>query len=97
MANSDEKREPSNNLKMGNEESKSQVHHNGDTHVEIVNTQATHTEKLNSHELMLWYIIAITSLTFMVQIVSWVNTMINKRVTKKARSMLEIADRANSA
>lgn len=81
--------------KMGNEESKAQVNHNGDTHVEIINTQTAHGEKLEFHELMLWYIIIVTSLMCVIQVTSMLKTVMNKKVTKKARSMVELAENSN--
>lgn len=75
---------------MGAEESKSQVHHDGDTHVEIINNQNNHTEKLEINTILLWCILAIVSAILGLQAVSMIKRSINKKVTQRARSMLEL-------
>lgn len=75
---------------MGSEESKSQVHHDGDTHVEIINNQNSHTEKLELNTILLWYILVIVSAILGLQIVTVIKRSINKKVTQRARSMLEL-------
>lgn len=77
---------------MGNEESTAQVHHDGDTHVEIINTQNEHSEQLNRNNQLLWWILIVVVIILGLQIITEARKIISKKVTKRARSLAELTN-----
>lgn len=77
---------------MGSEESKAQVQHNGDSHIEFVNTQLEHTTKLDANSLMLWIILAVVALQLAITMWLEVHRHIRKNVAKKASKLVKLAE-----
>jgi hypothetical protein len=77
---------------MGNEKSKSQVNHNGDQQVKIINMQGEHSVKLDNHEFMLWIILAVVIVHLVITLVIQLNHYFNKKAFKKAKSIIALND-----
>lgn len=76
---------------MGTEQSKAHVEHNGDQHVEIINMQGDHSEKIDKVIVMLWLLCAMIGLQLSITLISEVNRYLNKKALKKAKSLVELS------
>lgn len=83
-----------NNLKMGSEESKAHVEHNGDSHIDIINMQSEHSEKFEENKLMLQIIQAIVAVQFAITMYNTVKKYIQKKTQKKAEELASVAARS---
>lgn len=79
---------------MGTEESKAQVQHNGDTHIEIVNTQNEHFAKLDTIETTLWFVTAGVSLQLVLSLWALIQRRINSKVLKRADKLCKLNELA---
>lgn len=79
---------------MGTEESKAQVQHNGDTHIEIVNTQNEHSAKLDTIETTLWFVTAGVSLQLVLSLWALIQRRINSKVLKRADKLRKLNELA---
>lgn len=75
---------------MGTEESKSQVEHNGDQHVDIINLQNVHTGKFEENKCILWIILGIVAVNLIITLLNELNKILNNKATKRAQSMVEL-------
>lgn len=75
---------------MGSDESKAQVQHNGDTHIEIVNTQNEHSAKLDSIVTILWFLSAGVILQLVLSLWAELQRRINNQVVKRADKLCKL-------
>lgn len=77
---------------MGNSKSKSDVVHNADPQIRIVNNQNYHSELLEQHELLLFYIAAVVTIQLMLTLYAMLKRRERKRAFKLAKSIENLAE-----
>lgn len=77
---------------MGTEESKSQVNHQGDANVKIINNQIEHTKRLDDHEVLLWVMLAIVATQLAITLLRMLNRFMNKKALKKAEALTKLSN-----
>lgn len=75
---------------MGSEESKAQVNHNGDNHIEIINTQSEHSVKLDSISTCLWFISAGVAIQLLLSLWAEIQRRMNNQVRKRANKLSKL-------
>lgn len=78
--------------RMGSEESKAQVNHNGDSHIEIVNNQLEHTTTLNSITTWLWFISAGVTIQLVLSLWGEIQRRMTRQVIKKANKLSKLSE-----
>lgn len=69
---------------MGSEESKTQMNHQSDAEVTIINNQNENAEKLENHAFILWVILAIVATQLAITLVGVVKRYMSRKTMKKA-------------
>lgn len=72
---------------MGSEESKTQMNHQSDAEVTIINNQNEHAEKLENHAFILWVILAIVATQLAITLVGIVKRYVSRKTMKKAEAL----------
>lgn len=75
---------------MGSEESKAQVQHNGDNHIEIVNTQTEHSARLDTIVTILWFLSAGVILQLVLSLWAEIQRRLNNEVVKRADKLCKL-------
>lgn len=70
---------------MGCEESKTQMNHQGDAEVTIINNQNEHPEKLENHAFILWIILARVAIQLAITLADVVKRYMSRKTMKKER------------
>lgn len=76
---------------MGAEESKAHVEHNGDQHVEIINLQNEHSNKIEQNTLLLWIILVVSAVQLALSVSALIRRNFNKKAMKKAHTLMDLA------
>lgn len=77
---------------MGAEESKSQVNHQGDAQVRIINNQVEHAQKLDDHAVMLWVMLAIVATQLAITLLRELNRFMIRKAMKKAEALTKLSN-----
>lgn len=79
-------------VNMGKTSSKSQVTHNADPQVRIINNQEYHNEQLENHEFLLYLILATVVIQLIITLYNMLKRRERKRALRIAKSLDNIAD-----
>lgn len=77
---------------MGSEESKTQMNHQSDAEVTIINNQNENAEKLENHAFILWVILAIVATQLAITLVGVVKRYMSRKTMKKAEALTKLSN-----
>lgn len=77
---------------MGGDSSKAQVQHNGDSHIEIINTQVEHSNKLDANTTVLWIVLGLVAAKLVLTLWLEIQRRLRKRIVKKASDLIKLKE-----
>ena len=78
-------------IAMGAEESKAHVEHNDDQHVEIINLQNEHSNKIDQNTLLLWIVLIVSGVQLALSVNALIRRNFNKKALKKAHTLADLS------